>query len=158
IYGVRIPWTNVKFFEFRGPKHGEVIVFIKPCEPDRDYIKRVIATAGETVEVRCNIVYVNGQPIESTLVDGTNCQYWDLKEGATEPTLETCSLYRETVDGLSYLTYHDRNRPVRDDKRKQVGALTNEDLGYETQREFPKLNGLGTSPPVCSLLPEERDN
>src|SRR5206468_11496867 len=32
IYGVRIPWTNTKLFELRGPKRGEVIVFMKPCE------------------------------------------------------------------------------------------------------------------------------
>src|SRR3954462_2172628 len=43
IYGLRIPWTNTKLFELRGPKRGEVIVFIQPCMPDRDYIKRVIA-------------------------------------------------------------------------------------------------------------------
>src|SRR3982750_338780 len=61
IYGVRIPWTMTKLFELRGPKRGEVIVFIYPCDPDRDYIKRVIALAGDSVEVRCNVVYVNGK-------------------------------------------------------------------------------------------------
>ena len=61
IYGVRIPWTTTKLFELRGPKRGEVIVFIYPCDPDRDYIKRVVALAGDTVEVRCNVVYVNGK-------------------------------------------------------------------------------------------------
>src|SRR5580704_17332657 len=43
IYGVRIPYTRTKLFELRGPKRGEVIVFIYPCDPERDYIKRVVA-------------------------------------------------------------------------------------------------------------------
>src|SRR5689334_21155602 len=49
IYGVRIPFTKTKLFEVRGPARGEVIVFIYPCDPDRDYIKRVIALAGDSV-------------------------------------------------------------------------------------------------------------
>src|ERR1700759_2247167 len=60
IYGVRIPWTTTKLFALRGPPRGEVIVFIYPCDPDRDYIKRVVATAGQTVETRCGVLYVDG--------------------------------------------------------------------------------------------------
>src|SRR4051812_27640643 len=68
IYGIRIPWTSTKLFEIRTPKRGEVIVFIQPCEPDRDYIKRVVATEGQSVEVRCNVVYVDGEAVENELV------------------------------------------------------------------------------------------
>src|SRR4051812_23458807 len=75
IYGVRIPWTNTKLFELRGPARGEVIVFMQPCEPDRDYIKRVVALAGDTVEVRCNVVYVGhgdqpGVAVPGKLIQG----------------------------------------------------------------------------------------
>jgi signal peptidase I len=45
---------------------GDVIVFKFPKEPDRDFIKRVIALPGETVELRRKAVYVNGQPIDET--------------------------------------------------------------------------------------------
>jgi len=41
MYGVRIPYTDVKFFDFREPKRGEVIVFIYPKDESKDYIKRV---------------------------------------------------------------------------------------------------------------------
>ncbi|HEY6476835.1 MAG TPA: signal peptidase I, partial [Polyangia bacterium] len=41
IYGVRIPWTNIKYgMDYRKPKRGEVIVFIYPKNPDQDFIKR----------------------------------------------------------------------------------------------------------------------
>src|SRR5436190_10570099 len=47
---------------------GDVIVFKYPVEPDRDFIKRVIALPGESVEVREKKVYVNGKPLEEPYV------------------------------------------------------------------------------------------
>ena len=45
----------------REPKRGEVIVFVYPRDPSRDFIKRVIGLPGETVEVIAGQVYINGQ-------------------------------------------------------------------------------------------------
>ncbi|MGN6104197.1 MAG: signal peptidase I [Kofleriaceae bacterium] len=114
IYGVRIPFTNTKLFELRGPRRGEVIVFMLPCEPDRDYIKRVIATAGQTVEVRCNVVYVDGKPVPSQWDGSNTCTHEDKDESADRWYTTECSRYRETVDGLAYDTFHDRSRPEHD--------------------------------------------
>src|SRR4051812_19758983 len=63
----------------RGIAHGDVIVFAQPCNPERAYVERVIATGGETVEIRCDIVYVNGQPVANQLVaaDRTYEDYFD---------------------------------------------------------------------------------
>jgi signal peptidase I len=158
IYGLRIPWTNIKLFQLRSPRRGEVIVFIKPCEPEKDYIKRVIATAGETVEVRCNVVYVDGEPVESKLLlDDKQCEYLDRRDEETESRLEKCSLYQETVNGVAYLTYQDEGRPARDAKLKEKGSLTPDEVSPIAHTEFPKLNGNGTAPPVCDSDPAERD-
>jgi len=43
-------------------KRGDVIVFKAPNEPDTDFVKRVIAVAGDTVEVKNGGVIVNGEP------------------------------------------------------------------------------------------------
>ena len=59
IYGIRIPYTDVKFFQFKKPQRGEVIVFIFPLDPSKDFIKRVIGTEGEKVEIIHNKVYIN---------------------------------------------------------------------------------------------------
>ncbi|HWO17448.1 MAG TPA: signal peptidase I [Kofleriaceae bacterium] len=144
IYGVRVPFTSTKLLELREPKHGEVIVFIQPCQPDRDYIKRVVALPGQTVEVRCNVVYVDGKAIPNTLVEGEGCSYLD--RGETDPTWRKmpCSRYRETALGLAYDTYHDDDRPRRDAELLQQGGLPSGD-----GRDFP-TPGL---PRSCSNLP-----
>ncbi len=125
IYGVRIPWTNTKLFQLRGPHRGEVIVFMQPCEIERDYIKRVVALENDTVEVRCNVVYVNGTAVPAQLTD-SKCTYEDYDDkdhvGEKKKTDEErwfwrdCSAYTETVDGVPYNTYHDGERPIRDVK------------------------------------------
>jgi signal peptidase I len=123
IYGVRIPYTNVKFFELRGPKRGEVIVFRYPCDMDRDYIKRVVALAGDTVEVRCNVVHVNGVAVPSKMIEsGESCSYKDFDEHDNRWFTRQCSRYRETVNGVDYDTYHDAERPARDERIAQINA------------------------------------
>ncbi len=110
LYGLRIPYTNTKFLELRGPRRGEVIVFMQPCELERDYIKRVVAVAGDTVEVRCHVPYINGQAVDARPVPGA-CAYQDLDTAGRWVTRE-CSRYRETVLGETYDTYDESDRPT----------------------------------------------
>jgi signal peptidase I len=42
------------------PQPGDIIVFKYPNNPDKDFIKRVLALPGQTVQVADKIVYVNG--------------------------------------------------------------------------------------------------
>jgi signal peptidase I len=109
IYGVRIPWTTTKIVDFGPPSRGDVIVFMQPCTPDRDYIKRVVALPGDTVEVRCSVVWVNGKPIAEQLVE-KECSYADRLDNSPWRQAQ-CSRYRETVDGHSYETFHSSLRP-----------------------------------------------
>lgn len=46
----------------REPQPGDIIVFKYPRQPDRDFIKRVVAVEGDTVELRDGQVFVNGVP------------------------------------------------------------------------------------------------
>ncbi len=64
IYGIRIPFTDTKILQFRQPKRGEVVVFIYPKDRSKDFIKRVIATEGEKVEMLTNQIYINGKMID----------------------------------------------------------------------------------------------
>ena len=49
-----------KLLPHRAVRRGDVIVFKFPEDPRRDFIKRVVALPGETVEVRDKVVYVEG--------------------------------------------------------------------------------------------------
>ncbi len=53
--------VNKFIYHFTAPEKGDVLVFRYPSDPSRDFIKRVIATAGDTIEVKDSHVYVNGQ-------------------------------------------------------------------------------------------------
>ena len=61
IYGIRIPFTDIKFFDFRKPNHGEVIVFIYPKDESKDYIKRVVGVEGDKILIRDKKIYINGK-------------------------------------------------------------------------------------------------
>jgi len=42
---------------------GDVIVFHYPLNPGKDFVKRVVALGGETVELRDGVVLINGAPV-----------------------------------------------------------------------------------------------
>ena len=59
IYGVKVPFLQTTIVPITNPKHGDIVVFKFPEDPSKDFIKRVIAVAGDVVEVRDKQVYVN---------------------------------------------------------------------------------------------------
>jgi signal peptidase I len=62
IYGVKIPFSGSTLIPVKDPKRGDIIVFKYPKDPSKDYIKRVIGVAGDTIEVRRKQLFVNGKP------------------------------------------------------------------------------------------------
>lgn len=48
--------------EFKTPKNGDVVVFKYPQDEKLDYIKRCIAVAGQTLEIRNGEVFIDGKP------------------------------------------------------------------------------------------------
>jgi len=65
IYGVKMPFINKTLIPIKDPQRGDIIVFRYPGEPDKDFIKRVIAVEGDTIEIRNKHVYVNHKPVKS---------------------------------------------------------------------------------------------
>ena len=59
-YGPKMPFTHLRLPGLRQPKRGDVIVFQFPQDPSKDFIKRCVATGGETLEIRNKQVSVNG--------------------------------------------------------------------------------------------------
>jgi signal peptidase I len=60
LYGAQVPFTSWRLPALRQPKVGDIIVFKSPTD-GRDFIKRCVAVAGDTLEIRGKVLYVNGR-------------------------------------------------------------------------------------------------
>jgi len=50
----------------RGVERGDVVVFLFPDDPRRDFIKRCIGLPGDRIEIRDKIVFVNGEQLHES--------------------------------------------------------------------------------------------
>ena len=74
-YGVRIPFLERYLLQYATPQRGDVVVFIYPEDRSKDFIKRVIAVGGDTVEIRAKKVFINGKPADPS---SRRPQLWDM--------------------------------------------------------------------------------
>lgn len=73
-YNVKIPLTDKVIVQFGEPKHGDVVVFTSPDPENQgvDYIKRVIGLPGDSIAMRNNILFRNGEEINEPYVRRTH--------------------------------------------------------------------------------------
>ena len=60
-YGLRNPLTNRVWLETGRPKRWDVVVFIYPEDPDKDFVKRVVGLPGETLALIDGELFVDGR-------------------------------------------------------------------------------------------------
>jgi signal peptidase I len=63
LYGPEIPFTDRHLPGLRAPRRGDIIVFKYPQDEARDFIKRVVGTPGDRIQVKGSTVYVNDQAL-----------------------------------------------------------------------------------------------
>jgi signal peptidase I len=64
LFGAEIPLIDRHLPGLRDPQRGDIVVFKYPNDETRDFIKRIIAIGGDTIQVRDNRVTLNGSPID----------------------------------------------------------------------------------------------
>ena len=73
-------YASQALIEFGKPQRGDIIVFRFPEDEEKDFIKRIVGTPGDTVQLRNKTVLVNGgelndksftQRIDPGIIDGT---------------------------------------------------------------------------------------
>lgn len=95
-YAVRVPFTHLRLLETGAPRRGDVIVFENPLDPSSDYVKRVVGIPGDVIELRDQVLFVNGVP-QPRAAEGEYA-YGDgpAADGAATPP-GICHLYREEL-------------------------------------------------------------
>jgi signal peptidase I len=102
IYGPAIPLTDKRVWHNMPPHRGDVIVFAFPEHPEQDFIKRVIALPGDTLEARNGHPIINGWEVPRCPVG----VYSYTEVDAPVPQHEG-DLYVEYLEDQAYLTLYD---------------------------------------------------
>jgi signal peptidase I len=107
VYGPPIPWTKKRVFDSLPPNRGDVIVFEYPNPepgPRQDYIKRVVALPGDTLEVMGGHPIINGWRVPSC-----SAGPYEFEEG--EGVRRRGELFVEYLGDYSYLTLYLDGQP-----------------------------------------------
>ncbi len=154
-YGLRVPFTGIEILPLGEPKRSDIVVFIYPpsqsadpiCwfkalpksatlgllpgpECGLDYIKRIVGEPGDTIEVRDNLLFINGREEPRTFeadfayTDNT-CraepeqmrQYVELLEGRPHPVLQARGLMMGGISNYGPITVPEDHFFVMGDNR-----------------------------------------
>ena len=87
-YGVRLPFVDRMVTQWSVPARGDVVVFVYPCDPKLDYIKRVMGLPGDEVYVDSEgFVTLNGEPVDE-VDEGRFARYDEFR--GSEPDTNNC--------------------------------------------------------------------
>jgi signal peptidase I len=84
-FGLRMPWADDAFTTPEKPVRGEIVVFSYEADRKRDYIKRFLALAGDTVEMHQGNFYLNGKSTAVSLYKTGGCGSEKTPEGKIYP-------------------------------------------------------------------------
>lgn len=71
VYGAGIPGSGRKLPALHAPRNGDVVVFTYPVDPRLNYVKRIVGTPGDTVEMQNAILVRNGKKVNENYVQRT---------------------------------------------------------------------------------------
>ena len=69
-YDVRVPFTNISLYKLSDPVRGDIIIFDSKAS-DKRLVKRVVGVPGDTVELKDNVLTINGERLDYITVTST---------------------------------------------------------------------------------------
>ncbi|MFK7930651.1 MAG: signal peptidase I [Myxococcota bacterium] len=104
-YGLWVPnptsYQRWEIWDWADPQHGDIIVFRFPNKKAVHYIKRVVAVAGDKIEVQNNQIVLNGVVQPRTTIGQYEYQDDCVTEGGT--------LWTEDLNGMTHAKLTDKN-------------------------------------------------
>ncbi len=94
-YDLRFPLTLHRLAKWSDPQRGDIVICFSPDDGTR-LVKRVIGRPGDTIELRNNTLFLNGQPANYTKIDS---KYTEHLSGKLK---ENYILAMEDLDGLPH--------------------------------------------------------
>ncbi len=124
-FGLHFPfaeWVSdepVTLIHRDGPKHGDIIVFKYPKNPSIYFIKRVIGVAGDKIELRNKVLYINDKEMTQTLLpaDDANKILAGIDDSHTHGS--DLKVYFENLDGVKHWIILDQSG------QNGIGVTTN---------------------------------
>jgi signal peptidase I len=103
VYGPAWPFSKRRVYTRMPPERGDVMVFQFPERPEQDFIKRVIAIPGDTLEAKNGHPWINGWEVPSCFIG-----VYSYAETESQSRHEG-DLYAEFLGDESYLTLYDHS-------------------------------------------------
>jgi signal peptidase I len=72
VYGAEIPLTHRRLPAFSVPNRGDVVVFLPPHDPHKNYVKRIVGIPGDTLQMHDKVLTRNGLPLDEPYVRHTD--------------------------------------------------------------------------------------
>lgn len=66
-YSLRFPLTFYRLAKWSDPKRGDIVVCFSPEDESR-LVKRIVAIPGDRIEMRNNVIFLNGKPLTYTKI------------------------------------------------------------------------------------------
>lgn len=105
-------FVNKFIYKISDPKRGDIVIFL-PDSEGKNYVKRIIALPGETIDINNGKVYINDKVLEETYLDGVRT--YNLGSGKVFPY---------TLGSEEYFALGDNRSNSYDCRSEEIGALT----------------------------------
>lgn len=73
LHAPEVPLLGWRLPRLRQPRRGDIVAFRYPRDPNVTFLKRVIAVAGDRVEIRREVVYLNGRRLPEPYAQHRRC-------------------------------------------------------------------------------------
>src|SRR5512132_3058973 len=58
-YGAEVPFTGKRLPAMRPPRRGDVVVFVYPVDPTKNFVKRLVGVPGDTLAMQSGVLIRN---------------------------------------------------------------------------------------------------